>query len=108
MRKGAEKMRSEVLIYIAVMALTTYLVRMLPMTLFQKKIRSRFARSFFYYIPYAVLAAMTVPAIFYSTGTPYAAIAGLLVAVLLAFFERSLILVSLAACAAAFAVSFFC
>ena len=56
-------MRAEILIYVLVMALTTYLVRMLPMTLFRKRIKSRFARSFFYYIPYAVLAAMTLPAI---------------------------------------------
>ena len=60
-------MRLDYLFYIFVMALTTYLVRMLPFTLFRKKITSKFAKSFFYYIPYAVLAAMTIPSIFYST-----------------------------------------
>ena len=49
--------------YIAVMAVTTYLIRMLPLTLFQKKIRNRYLRSFLYYVPYACLAAMTFPAI---------------------------------------------
>ena len=97
-------MRPEILLYVLVMALTTYLVRMLPMTLFRKKIKSRFAKSFFYYIPYAVLAAMTVPAIFYSADGWLAALAGLGVAVLLAFLNQSLIVVSLAACLAAFLV----
>jgi len=78
-------MRIDVLIYVLVMALTTYLIRMLPMTLFRKKIKSRFAKSFFYYIPYAVLAAMTLPAILYSTEGIYSALAGLAVAVVLSF-----------------------
>ena len=56
------------LAYIAVMAGVTYLIRMLPLTVFQKKIKNRFIRSFLYYIPYAVLGAMTFPAILYSTG----------------------------------------
>ena len=97
-------MRIEILIYVLVMALTTYLVRMLPMTLFRKRIKSRFARSFFYYIPYAVLAAMTLPAILYSTDGLWASLAGLAVAVALSFANCSLIVVSLAACAAAFLV----
>lgn len=97
-------MRAEVLIYVLVMALTTYLVRMLPMTLFRKKIKSRFARSFFYYIPYAVLAAMTLPAILYSTDGYLSALAGLAVAVVLSWMNQSLIVVSLAACVAAFLV----
>ena len=87
------------------MALTTYLVRMLPLTLFRKKITSRFAKSFFYYIPYAVLAAMTIPAIFYSTESILSSCAGLLVAVALAYFKKPLILVALAACLTAFGVA---
>lgn len=97
-------MRIDVLIYVLVMAVTTYLVRMLPMTLFRKKIKSRFAKSFFHYIPYAVLAAMTLPAILYSTEGIYSALAGLFVAVLLSFMNCSLIVVSLAACAVAFII----
>lgn len=99
-------MKPEYLLYILVMALTTYLVRMIPFTAFRKRITSRFAQSFFYYIPYAVLAAMTIPAIFYSTGSLLSAAAGLLVAVVLAFFGKPLIVVALAACVTAFATGF--
>ena len=99
-------MRSTILLYIFVMALTTYLVRMIPFTAFRKKITSRFARSFFYYIPYAVLAAMTFPAILYSTGSLLSAAVGLAVAMTLAFLGRSLIIVSLAATLSAFLVGF--
>jgi branched-subunit amino acid transport protein len=99
-------MKPENLLYILVMALTTYLVRMIPFTAFRKKITSRFAKSFFYYIPYAVLAAMTFPAIFYSTGSVLSASAGLLIAIVLAFFGKPLIVVAIAACVAAFAAGF--
>ena len=98
-------MRPQILLYVAVMALTTYLVRMIPLVAFRKKITSRFARSFFYYIPYAVLSAMTFPAIFYSTGNVVSAAVGVAVAMLLAFFRQSLIVVSLSACLAAFLVN---
>ena len=84
------------------MAGITYLVRMLPLVLFRKKIKSRFLKSFFFYIPYAVLAAMTIPAILYSTSSIASAIAGLCVALLLAYFEQSLIIVAAGACIAAF------
>ena len=97
-------MKPEYLLYIAVMALTTYLVRMIPFTAFRRRITSRFAKSFFYYIPYAVLAAMTVPAIFYSTGSVLSATIGMLVAILLAFLGKPLIVVAIAACVAAFGV----
>lgn len=81
-------------LYLAVMAGVTYLVRMLPLVFFRKKIKSRFVRSFLYYIPYAVLSVMTVPAIFYSTGSLWSAVAGTVVAVALAYFGRSLITVA--------------
>ena len=99
-------MRIEILLYVAVMALTTYLVRMIPFTLFRKRITSRFAKSFFYYIPYAVLSAMTFPAIFYSTGSLLSASVGFLTAVVLAFCGQSLIVVSVAASVAVLLVSF--
>ena len=76
------------------MAGVTYLVRMIPLVFFRKKIESRFIRSFLYYIPYAVLSVMTVPAIFYSTGSLWSAVAGTAVAILLAYFGRSLITVA--------------
>ncbi len=94
-------------VYIAVMAVVTYLIRMLPFTFFNKKIKSRFFRSFLHYIPYAVLSAMTIPAIFYSTGNIYTAIAGTVAALVLAFMEKPLIVVALAGSAAAFVCGVF-
>ena len=88
--------------YIFIMAMVTYLIRMLPIALFRKKIKSRFIKSFLYYVPYAVLGAMTFPAVFYCTGSIYSALIGTLVAVILAFYEKSLTIVALAACAAVF------
>ena len=88
-------------IYIAVMAAVTYLIRMIPFIVFRRKIRSRFFRSFLYYIPYAVLSAMTIPAIFYSTSSMPASIIGTVVAVVLAYLQQPLIVVALAASSAA-------
>ena len=82
------------LLYLFVMAGVTYLVRMLPLVFFRKKIKSRFIRSFLYYIPYTVLAIMTIPGIFYSTGSIASAVAGAAVAILLAFFGRGLLTVA--------------
>ena len=76
------------------MAGVTYLVRMLPLVFFRKKIKSRFVRSFLYYVPYTVLSVMTIPAIFYATGSIYSAIAGAAVAVVLALFGRGLLTVA--------------
>ena len=83
------------------MALVTYLVRMIPFTVFRKKIKSHFFRSFLHYIPYAVLSAMTIPAIFYSTGDMVTSVVGTIAAVVLAYFNMPLIVVALAASAAA-------
>ena len=91
------------LLYIAVMAGVTYLIRMIPFTLFRKEIRSAFFRSFLAYVPYAVLGAMTFPSIFYATSSYPSAIAGTLVALTLAYFRRSLLTVALGASAAALA-----
>ncbi len=91
---------TQLLLYIAVMAGVTYLIRMLPLAIFKTKINSRFLRSFLYYVPYAVLGAMTFPAILFSTSTLPSAIAGFAVALVLAFFERSLLTVALSACGA--------
>lgn len=90
------------LLYIAVMAGVTYLIRMIPFTLFRKKIKSRFIQSVLYYIPYAVLSAMTFPAIFYSTDNTVTAIVGTVIAIILAYFKLPLTVVAIAACAAAF------
>ncbi len=94
-------------IYILVMAGVTYLIRMLPFALFRKKIKSKFLKSVLYYIPYAVLSAMTFPSIFFSTGNTVTAAVGTVVAVVLAYFKLPLIVVSVAACVAAFITGFF-
>ena len=91
-------------IYIAVMALVTYLIRMIPFTLFRKNIKSRFFKSLLYYIPYAGLSAMTIPAIFYSTGDMTTSIAGTIVAVILAYLNLPLIVVALSSAVTAFLV----
>lgn len=88
-------------VYILVMAGVTYLIRMLPFTLFRKKIKSKFIQSVLYYVPYAVLSAMTFPAIFYSTGNTVTAAVGTVIALILAYFNLPLIVVSLAACVGA-------
>jgi branched-subunit amino acid transport protein len=95
-----------ILLAILVMAGVTYLIRAIPFTLFRRKIKSPFFRSFFHYIPYAVLTAMTIPAIFYSTNDFISAAAGTLVAALLAWFRQPLIVVALAASAAALGMGF--
>ena len=95
-----------VAVYIAVMAISTYLVRMIPFAFFRKKIKSRFFRSFLYYIPYAVLSAMTIPAIFYSTGSMATAAVGTAVAVALAYMNLPLIVVALAASGTVLLVGF--
>ena len=89
-------------LYIAVMAGVTYLIRMIPFTLFRKKIKSRFIQSVLYYIPYAVLSAMTFPAIFYSTDNTVTAVVGTVIAIILAYFKLPLTVVAIAACVAAF------
>ena len=87
--------------YLFLIAGSTYLIRALPFALFTKKIENRFVRSFLYYVPYAVLSAMTIPAIFYSTGALKSALAGLAAALLLAFFNKGLLTVAVGASAAA-------
>ncbi|MBE6981719.1 MAG: AzlD domain-containing protein [Ruminococcaceae bacterium] len=87
-------------LYLLVTAGVTYLVRAIPLVLVKGKIRNRFLLSFLHYIPYAVLSVMTVPAIFYATGDTLSATVGFLVAVVLAFWERSLLTVAAASCSA--------
>lgn len=82
----------------------TYLVRMVPLVLIKKKITNRFIRSFLYYIPYAVLGVMTIPAIFYATDSMISAVVGFAVAVYLAWREKSLLTVAASACGAVLAV----
>ena len=84
--------------YLIVMAGVTYLIRMLPLTVFRREIRSVFVKSFLHYVPYAVLGAMTFPDVLYSTGSLWTALAGLIVAVIMAWRGRSLLTVAIGAC----------
>ncbi|MBO5485603.1 MAG: AzlD domain-containing protein [Eubacterium sp.] len=85
------------LIGVAIMAGITYLIRVLPITIFQKKIKSVWIQSFLFYVPYAVLAALTFPAIFYGTGNFTASVVGTIVALILAWFNTGLVIVALGA-----------
>ena len=94
-----------VLLSVAIMAVVTYIIRVLPLAIFKKKIQNRFIRSFLAYVPYAVLAAMTFPAILYSTGSMATAAGGFAAALLLAYKNKSLIIVAFGACAVSFLIS---
>jgi len=90
------------LIAVLLMALVTYLPRVLPLVLFRKEIKSIFIKSFLKYVPYAVLGALTFPDIIDSTGDYRTAIAGTLVAMVLAFYEKSLVVVAIGAIVAVY------
>lgn len=92
----------KIYLYILVMAVTTYLIRALPLTLLKKPIRSRFLRSFLHYVPTACLTAMTFPAILYATEHTVSGAAGLITGIVLALFKKSLLTVAAASCAAVF------
>lgn len=91
-----------VLAAVGVMALVTYIPRMIPLTFMRRKITSRFVRSFLYYTPYAVLTAMTLPAILYSTSGMASAVVGMIVAIILAYRNHGLLVVALGAVGAVF------
>lgn len=95
-------MKGNVWIYIAVMALVTYAIRVLPLTLVRRRIRNRFVRSFLYYVPYVTLSAMTVPAIWQTTDRPLAGAAALVAGIVLAWRGRGLFRVAVACCAVVF------
>ena len=89
-------------IYIAVMAVTTYLIRMVPLVFFRKPIKNRFLRSFLAYVPCACLTAMTFPAILYATNAVISGAVALAVALVAALCKRSLVTVAALSCAAVF------
>lgn len=93
-----------VYVYIFTMALVTYLIRMIPLTVFRKKITNRFVKSFLYYVPYACLMAMTFPAVMYATDSTVSAAAGVAVAVVLALWNKGLMTVAVFASVAVFVV----
>lgn len=92
------------LVAIIVMTIVTWLPRMLPLMLVRQRIENIFVRSFLFYVPYAVLAAMTIPAIFFATSSIWSALSGLIVALVLGWYRRSLLTVALGASIAVFLV----
>ena len=92
--------------YVLTMAGVTYLIRMLPLAAIRGRVRSVFLQSFLYYVPYAVLGAMTFPAVFSATGSWFSALAGTLAALVLGWMEKGLLTVAAVACAVAFAAGF--
>ncbi len=95
-------MRHNNYLYILIAFAVIYLIRMLPLTLIRKPIRSRFIRSFLYYVPYVTLAVMTFPAIVEATASPVAGIAALIVGIAAALLGGSLLTVAGACCAVVF------
>ena len=91
---------------IAVMATLTYIIRVFPLTVFRRKIKSKFINSFLYYIPYTVLAALTFPAIFESTGNTLIASIATLVALVLSYFNLGLVAVAVGAIFTAFVLPY--
>ena len=94
-------------LYLFVMAATTYLIRVLPLTLIRKPIRNQFLRSFLYYVPYVTLAVMTFPAIMTVTQSPIAGAAAMAVGIVSAWCGLGLFPVSLLCCATVFVLEFF-
>ena len=91
-------------IYLIILAGSTYLIRAVPFSLLKRKITNRFVRSFLYYIPFAVLASMTFPAVVYSTGNVLSGLSGLVVGSIFAFSGKGLTIVACASCLSALVV----
>ena len=98
---------SYILISIAVMAGVTYLIRAIPILAFRKKIENRWIRSFLFYVPYVVLAAMTFPAVLYSTGSVTSAAVGSAVGIILAYKGAGLLTVAASSALVAFVMLLF-
>ena len=97
-------MKNNIYIYMAIMALVTYLIRVLPLTLIRKKIKNKTLRSFLYYVPYVTLAVMTFPAILEATNSIWSGLAALIAGVALAYFGVNLFGVAVCSCALVFVV----
>lgn len=89
---------------IAVMAIVTYIIRLIPLTFFRKKITNPYVKAFLKFVPYAVLSAMTFPDVFSSSGSIISAVIGVIVAFILAYKNKGLLTVSIASCVAVFVV----
>ena len=100
-------MRNNVYVYIALMAIVTFLIRALPLTLLRREIKNIYIKSFLHYVPYVTLAVMTFPAIMDATRSPYAGLAALVAGIALAWKGASLLTVSVACCATVYILELF-
>lgn len=100
-------MTHNIYLYILIMALVSYAIRVLPLTLIRRQIKNRFLKSFLYYVPYVTLAVMTFPAILDATQSPLAGAAALLTGILLAWFGAGLFPVSVCCCVIVFLLELF-
>lgn len=100
-------MSGNIYIYIAVMALVTYLIRVLPLTLIRKQIKNKFLKSFLYYVPYVTLAVMTFPAIIHATQSIYSGLLALVVGIVVAWFGLDLFKTAVSCCAVVFLLELF-
>ena len=100
-------MRNNIYVYIAVMAIVTYLIRVLPLTLVRREIKNVYIRSFLYYVPYVTLAVMTFPSIMDATGSQWSGLAALIVGMALAWRGASLFKVAIACCAKVYVLELF-
>lgn len=100
-------MSGNIYIYIAVMALVTYLIRVLPLTLIRKQIKNQFLKSFLYYVPYVTLAVMTFPAIIHATQNVYSGIIALVVGIAVAWFGFDLFKTAVSCCAIVLIIELF-
>lgn len=100
-------MKNNIVIYMLIMALVTYLIRMLPLALIKKKITNKFFKSFLYYVPFVTLAVMTFPSILTATESVWSAAAAFVAAVAIAYGGGSLPIVATVACVVVFIVELF-
>ena len=100
-------MEHNVYLYIAVVALVTYLIRVLPLTLIRREIKNPFLRSFLYYVPYVTLAVMTFPAIIHATQTPISGLVALIAGIIAAWLGAGLFPVSVICCVLVFVIELF-
>jgi branched-subunit amino acid transport protein len=94
-------------LYILVTGLVSYLIRVLPLTLIRKPIKSRFIRSFLYYVPYVTLTVMTFPAILSATNSVYSGLFALILGIIVAYLTENLFIVALSSCAVVFIIELF-
>lgn len=100
-------MSGNIYIYIAIMAIVTYLIRALPLTLIRKQIENKYVKSFLYYVPYVTLAVMTFPAIIHATQSIYSGILALVVGVVVAWFGFDLFKTAVSCCVVVLIIEFF-